>query len=187
MRVMAIIDHPRRESFNHAVLDRAVRTLESEGHDVDILDLHRDGFDPVLREDELSVYTRGQYRDPKVAGYQERIGRARHLVFIFPVWWEVMPALLKGFFDKVFLPGWAFREDDAAPLLTRITGATVITTMGAPDSPNTSVEAVLCRGILEFCGVRRTRWFNLRNVGNCPPEERAAFLDGIEDHFRGPD
>jgi putative NADPH-quinone reductase len=185
MRIMAIIDHPWSGSFNHAVLERAVGTLESGGHEVDVLDLHRAGFDPVLREEELSVYTRGEFRDPKVREYQQRIERARHLVFVFPVWWEVMPALLKGFFDKVFLPGWAFREEDAAPLLGHIEGATVITTMGAPSSPHTSVDPVLCRGILEFCGVPSYRWINIRDVGNCAPEKRSAFLDEVEEHLSG--
>ena len=184
MRVMVTIDHPWPGSFNHAILDRVVRTLEAGGHEVDVLDLHTEGFDPVLRREELAVYTRGEYLDPKVAEYQDRIGRSRHLIFIFPVWWEVMPALLKGFFDKVFLPGWAFREDDAAPLLTSIDGATVITTMGAPEAVHTSVEPVLCRGILGFCGIEESRWLNITDVAHRPPEARAAFLDKIAAHLR---
>ncbi len=184
MRILVTIDHPWNGSFNHAVLERVVRTLESEGHEVDILDLHKDGFNPVLSEKELSLYTAGKYLDPKVGEYQDRIGRASYLVFIFPVWWEVMPALLKGFFDKVFLPGWAFREDDASPLLFSVGGATVITTMGAPESPHTSVEPVLCRGILEFCGIKNNKLFGIRDIANKLPEERAAYLDDIEAHLR---
>lgn len=184
MRILVTIDHPWDGSFNYVILERVVQTLELEGHEVDILDLHKDGFNPVLREDELSVYTRGGYLDPKVAEYQKRISRAQHLVYIFPVWWEVMPALLKGFFDKVFLPGWAFREDDASPLLTDISGATVITTMGAPESPHTCVEPVLCRGILGFCGIREYKWFYIRDIANKPSVERTAYLDEIEAHLR---
>lgn len=183
MRVMVTIDHPWLQSFNHAILARVVDTLRAGGHEVDVLDLHRENFDPVLRVDELAVYTSGTYLDPKVGGYQKRIEQAQHLIYIFPVWWEVMPALLKGFFDKVFLPDWAFTEADAAPLLTHITGATVITTMGAPEVIHTSVEPVLCRGILGFCGVQNAKWFNICDLSNTTPEQRAAFLVEIETYL----
>ncbi|MBN1563733.1 MAG: NAD(P)H-dependent oxidoreductase [Anaerolineae bacterium] len=184
MRVMVTIDHPWSQSFNHAILARVVETLRAGGHEVDVLNLHQENFDPVLRVNELAVYTEGRYLDPKVGAYQKRIEQAQHLIYIFPVWWEVMPALLKGFFDKVFLPDWAFTEADATPLLTHITGATVITTMGAPQVIHTAVEAVLCRGILGFCGIQHYKWFNLVDVANVLPEQRAAFLDEIETYMR---
>jgi putative NADPH-quinone reductase len=98
----------------------------------------------VLHVHELAVYSQGKFFDPKVAEYQRRIAQADHLIYLFPVWWEVMPAMLKGFFDKVFLPEWAFRESDAAPLLTHIKTGAAITTMGAPKPIYTSVESVLC-------------------------------------------
>ena len=176
MRVLAIIDHPWADSFNHAILGTAVSALEAAGHDVDTIDLHRDRFDPVMRVEELAVYTAGRHLDPLVGDYQARIERAEQLFIIFPVWWETMPALLKGFFDKVFLPGWAFAEADASPLLTHIRGATVITTMGAPKAVHTSVESALCRGTLRMCGVGRTRWINFLDVGNSSPGQRAGWL-----------
>jgi NAD(P)H dehydrogenase (quinone) len=184
MRVMVTIDHPWQQSFNHAILGRVVTTLQEAGHEIDVLDLHRENFDPVMRAGELAVYTQGQHLDPKVSSYQRRIEQAEHLIYIFPVWWEVMPALLKGFFDKVFLPEWAFREADAAPLLTFIKTGTVITTMGAPKPVYTSVEPVLCKGILEFCGVLRTRWFNICEVGVKTQEERRMWLSEIETYLR---
>jgi putative NADPH-quinone reductase len=184
MRVMVTIDHPWEQSFNHEILRLVEGWLREGGHEVDILDLHQAAFDPVMHVEELAVYSRGGYRDPKVREYQQRIEQAQHLIYIFPVWWEVMPALLKGFFDKVFLPDWAFRERDAGPLLTHIRTGTAITTMGAPHPLYTSVEPVLCKGILEFCGVQRTAWFNLCQVSQCPPQEREAWLAGIEAYIR---
>jgi NAD(P)H dehydrogenase (quinone) len=180
MRVMVTIDHPWQQSFNRAIMARAVDVLRGRGWEVDMLDLHQDGFDPVLHVRELAVYTQGKFLDPKVADYQQRIRWADHLIYIFPVWWEVMPAMLKGFFDKVFLPEWAFREIDAAPLLTHVKTGTAITTMGAPKPIYTSVEAVLCKGILEFCGVQKTRWFNICEVGSKTDEQRLAWLGEIE-------
>jgi NAD(P)H dehydrogenase (quinone) len=114
-----------------------------------------------------------------VGDYQARLKRADTLFFIFPVWWEVMPAMLKGFFDKVFLPEWAFAEADAAPLLTHIRSATVITTMGASQVIHTSVGEAVCKGTLEFCGVQHTEWINFLEVGNASPEQRAAWLEQV--------
>jgi NAD(P)H dehydrogenase (quinone) len=179
MHALVILDHPWQGSFNHAIMQRVVETLESNSYTVDVLDLHWENFDPVFHADELAVYKQGKFLDPKVGEYQQRTAQADQLVFIFPVWWEVMPALLKGWLDKVFLPGWAFREEDAAPLLTHIQGATVITTMGAPEVIHTSVEAVLCKGVLEFCGVQQTRWFNICEVGEITQAARAAWLDDV--------
>lgn len=179
MHVMVTIDHPWKESFNHYIFRRVIAALQADGHTVDALDLHDEGFDPVLHVEELAIYTQGGFRDPKVAEYQARIRQAQHLIYIFPVWWEVMPALLKGFFDKVFLPEFAFREADFSPLLGFIQSATVITTMGAPQPIYTSVEPVLCKGILETCGVRQTRWLNLADLPNTTFEQRAAWVEQV--------
>jgi NAD(P)H dehydrogenase (quinone) len=184
MRAMVTIDHPWEQSFNHVILKRVAYVLKEEGHEVDVLDLHKDCFDPVIHVEELAGYREGKYLDPKVGDYQRRIELASHLIYIFPVWWEVMPALLKGFFDKVFLPEWAFTEADARPLLTHIKSGTAITTMGAPSPIYTSVEPVLCRGILEFCGVQKTRWFNLRAAPFITQDERLAWLAEVEQYIR---
>lgn len=184
MRVMLVIDHPWPESFNHQMLAAAVRGLEAAGHQADVLDLHLDGFDPVMHVEDLEVYRFGQSRDPKVKGYQDRLLAAQHLALIFPVWWEVMPAMLKGFFDKVLLPDWAFREVDFSPLLTHFTGATVLTTMGAPEAIHTSVEAALCRGTLEAVGIRPAQWINYLAVSTVSQGRRDQWLREIEAMFR---
>lgn len=186
MRILAVIDHPWTGSFNHAVFAAVIREARAGGHEVDGLDLHREGFNPVMTVEELAVYSRGRYLDPKVGEYQKRIERAEYLFLIFPVWWETMPALLKGFFDKVFLPDWAFAEADASPKLGHIRGATVITTMGAPKAVHTSVEAALCRGTLGMAGVGRTEWINFLDVGNSTPETRSLWLSRVADAARNP-
>lgn len=183
MRFMIIIDHPWKNSFNHAILARITARLESRGHAVDVLDLHDEDFDPVMHVDELAVYKQGKTLDPAIGGYQARVNQADHLIFVFPVWWEVMPALLKGWIDKVFLPEWAFTEADAAPLLTFIKTATAITTMGAPEVIHTSVERMLLKGVLEFCGVTETFWLNLCAVSEKTDAEREAWLADIDAHL----
>ncbi len=185
MRVLVTIDHPWSGSFNYAILDAVQRGLESGGHHADVLDLQAENFNPVLSTAELKVYNTGQYLDPKIGEYQARVMAAEHLIFIFPVWWEVMPARLKGWFDRVFLPEWAFVEADARPLLTHIRSGAAITTMGAPKAVFTSVEAAMLKGTLEMVGVQRTCWLNLCEVGLVTNEVRLAFLQQVEAYARG--
>ena len=184
MHVLAIIDHPWNGSFNHALFSAVVCAAREAGHEVDELDLHRDGFNPAMTVDELAVYSSGRYLDPKVGDYQKRIERAEYLFLVFPVWWETMPAMLKGFFDKVFLPDWAFAEADASPNLGHVIGATVINTTGAPKAVHTSVEAALCRVTLGMAGVRRNEWINFLDVGNSTPEQRADWLSRASEAAR---
>ncbi|PIE04183.1 MAG: NAD(P)H dehydrogenase [Spirochaetales bacterium] len=183
-RALLIIDHPWQDSFNFAIARQLQKELETAGVSVDFLDLHRENFDPVLRVEELAVYTKGQFKDPKVGAYQKRIEKADYLIFVFPVWWSVMPALLKGFADKVFLPQWAFDESDASPLLTHVRQAVVVSTMGAPEEGICTVEDSFCRGLLEFCGVRNWKWFNISEVSNISREERRAFLEEVGSYCR---
>lgn len=184
MRVMVIIDHPYTGSFNHALKDAVLRGLAAGGHAADLLDLHQENFDPVMHREELAGYAQGRYLDPKVGEYQSRIMQAQHLIFIFPVWWQVMPALLKGWLDKVLLPEWAFTEADAIPLLTHITGATAITTMGASEFGDNAVQKMFLGGTLGFCGITHTHYINFLEVQNVSPEQRAQWLAEVEAYAR---
>jgi NAD(P)H dehydrogenase (quinone) len=185
MSVLVTIDHPWSGSFNYAILRSVLKGLESAGHRVDVLDLQAEAFNPVMSTAELEVYHTGKYLDPQIGEYQRRVAAASHLVFIFPVWWETMPARLKGWFDRVFLPEWAFAEADAAPLLTHIRSGTAITTMGAPRAVHTSVEEALLKGTLEMVGVQRTRWLNICEVGAVSDAARRAFLAQVEEYCGG--
>lgn len=108
MHTLVILAHPYAKSYCHALYERVILTLEQAGRTVDRLHLDGESFDPVMRSADLAVYAMGESADPAVMAYQARIDAAQQLVFIFPIWWEVMPALLKGFLDKVFTKGWAY-------------------------------------------------------------------------------
>ncbi len=184
MRALIVLDHPWDRSFCHALKNALVDGLHEAGHHADVIDLHADAFDPVMHREELAGYTRGLVLDPLVTRYQDRIRQARHLVFVFPLWWEVTPAMLKGWLDKVLLPGFAFREADAAPLLTHLVSATAITTMGAPEITYNSVERALLYGTMRFCGVRHTHYINFLDVGNSTLEQRARWLEEVREYGR---
>jgi len=185
MRFLIIIDHPWEGSFNHCVLDSFISGLENT-HEIDVLDLHKEHFNPVMNVDELAVYSQGKYLDPKVEEYQNRLLRTDHLVMIFPVWWMVMPAPLKGWLDKILLPGFAFTEEkEPKPLLGFIQGATILTTTALPDNDhrkkfNNALDWVLCKGTLEFCGITPVKWLNFGETGIAGREIHTAWLDTVK-------
>lgn len=189
MKIHIIIDHPWPESFTHAVLDAFSEGLSEAGHTIDLLDLNQDEFDAVLTPGELAIYASGGSLDPKVKDYQQRLLDADHLAMLFPIWWYVMPARLKGWLDKVLLPGFAFTTDKPPkPLLTHLTGATVLTSSAVTDEDirekyHSAVDWVLCKGALDFCGIRPVTWLNFGEAGFTTKEAHQAWLDKIR-HLR---
>jgi len=182
-----IIDHPWQESFTHCVLKAFISGLNPR-HSVDCLDLNQEHFNPVMTADELALYTKGKYLDPKVGEYQARLRRADYLVLLFPIWWTVMPAALKGWLDKVLLPGFAFTLDQAPqPLLTSIKGASVLTTTAVSDEHhrseyNNAIDWVLSKGTLNFCGIKPVTWLNFGEAGVADREQHDNWLKKVKQY-----
>lgn len=133
MRVLVIYAHPDAESFNGALFTCVKESLAEAGHEVDALDLYADGFDPVLSAEERASYFDTDANRARTAPYVERIERAQGLVFVFPTWCLGPPAILKGFFDRVMVPGVSFRlaEDGTLhPNLQHIKRAAAVVTYG---------------------------------------------------------
>lgn len=133
MRVHVIHAHPVETSFDHALFHAAVDALKSAGHEVDALDLYAEDFDARLSRDEHVRYLDvPENITPELAPYVERLRTAEALVFVHPVWNYGYPAILKGYFDRVFLPDVAFHIEDGRfkPALTNIGKVVFITTYG---------------------------------------------------------
>jgi len=108
MRVLVVFCHPRRDSFTGAVADALIEGLSAAGHEMEFADLYREGFDPVFGAADWTHVAGGGALPAAVRREQVRIERAAGLALVFPVWWWSFPALLKGWVDRVFSPGWAF-------------------------------------------------------------------------------
>jgi len=109
MRVMVLHAHPIEESFNHALYNAVLETLTAAGHQVDPVDLYAEGFDPVMsREGRLHYHDVPENVTPELKPYVDRLMAAEGLVIVHPVWNYGMPAILKGYFDRVFMPGVSF-------------------------------------------------------------------------------
>lgn len=110
MHIVIVFDHPygasasgnipHRRSFSAALLASVTSGLTAAGHTLDLVDLQADRFNPVTSAEDLAAWRQRDTRDPLVQDYQRRLMEADHLIFIFPIWWETMPALTKGFWIK---------------------------------------------------------------------------------------
>ncbi|MEP4030185.1 NAD(P)H-dependent oxidoreductase [Roseibium polysiphoniae] len=132
MRVLVLFAHPVETSFGAALHQQVLSSLREAGHDVDDLDLYGDDFDPRLTREERLGYHELDTNTSSVAGYVERLQKADALVIVTPVWNFGYPAILKGFFDRVFLPGVSFemKGGKVAPCLHNIKKLAVVTTYG---------------------------------------------------------
>lgn len=132
MRVHVIYAHPVETSFCAALHATAVESLAAGGHHVDDLDLYADRFDPVLSTAERIAYHDVPGNRIAVASYVERLVACEALVLVYPVWNFGFPAILKGYLDRVFLPGVSFRMENGAvrPSLENLRQIVAITTYG---------------------------------------------------------
>lgn len=186
MQVLVVLAHPLKESFAASVARTVVATLEDKGHTVDLLDLYAEDFDPRLSAAERSSYMTGNYDLSAMQPYAERLKAADGLILVFPQWWFNLPAILKGFIDRVFVPGAAF--DYAAdgirlePRLDRLKHFWVFSTTGSPwwvvkFYMGDPVRRQLKRGIAAFCGKKVDfRMTCLHNMDDTTQASREQFL-----------
>jgi NAD(P)H dehydrogenase (quinone) len=135
MRALVVYCHPVPDSFCAAVRDAAVETLTARGAEVRLVDLYAERFDPVMPEAERRTYNDRAPVDPKLAPHIENLRWADSILCIYPTWWYGMPAMMKGWFDRVWALDVVFKLDRRGlvqPLLRHVKRIGVITTCGAP-------------------------------------------------------
>lgn len=186
MRILLVLAHPLEDSFAASVAHEAREALVAGGHTVDLLDLYREDFDPRLSKAERGSYFSDRYDASLTAGMIARLKAADGIVLVFPQWWFNFPAILKGFFDRAFVPGVAFDNDPAGgriiPRLTNIKLFWALTTTGSPwwvvhlymGNP---VRRLLKRGIAAFCAKGLNfRMLSLHDMDRATDEKRKAHL-----------
>jgi putative NADPH-quinone reductase len=134
MRVLLVYAHPKPSSFVGALHRRVIEILSERGHDVDDLDLYEEKFDPVMSRHTYDCYVDTAANREGVGPYVERLLAAGALILVYPVWHDGIPAILKGYIDRVFLPGVAFEIDEKGvfrPILQNIQRLAAVATYGA--------------------------------------------------------
>ena len=113
MRILVVFAHPLETSFVSALHARVVAIMRARGHIVDDLDLYAEKFDPVMSREGLLHYVDTKTNTREVESYVQRLRAAEALVLVFPVWFDGLPAIMQGYFQRVFLPGVSVCIDEA--------------------------------------------------------------------------
>lgn len=190
-RALVVLAHPDDASLCATLAQVAVRGLQSAGAEVRLLDLYADGFEPAMSEAERRAYETTQpILDPLVRRYADLVLWCDTLVVVYPTWNMGMPAMLKGWFERVFVAGVAFAlpEPGVSVLggLNHITAFVGISTYGAPRSlvflttDQGRRLVTRCLRVMSTRPGRRTKWLGLYGLNRPQPSDITAFIGRVE-------
>ena len=190
MKVLVLFSHPVEESYGAALHKQVLESLAEAGHEVDDCDLYAEGFDPVLSRHDREIYHTYPENTELVASYVERIKRAEALVIVTPVWNFGFPAMLKGYFDRVWLPGVSFDLVDGKvqSTLRHIKKLGAVLTYGADpvrafvagNPPKKIVKRVIRAQIHPTAKVRFLAHYDMNRSTD---ETRSRFLEKVKTEF----
>ena len=185
MKALVLFAHPCEESFGAALHQAVVDGLSAGGWEVDDCDLYAEGFQPILTTEERRNYHTEPSNIEPVRDYVERLRAADALIFSFPVWNFGYPAILKGFLDRVFLPGVSFKLVDGKVRtnLTHVRKLAAVTTyggtwfraFGAGDPPRRHFT----RAVRYVTQPTTMRYLALYDMNRATDARRAAFLEKV--------
>jgi len=156
--ILVILGHPDINSFCGSLSKAYIDSAKESGSEVRELQLGELTFDPIL----WNGYSKTQELEPDLVKAQKLIQWSNHIVFIYPNWWGAMPALMKGFFDRVFLPGFSFKYGEGASLPNKLLSGRTAHLMVTMDTPPWYYRWIyhrpghnqMKRTILGFCGIK---------------------------------
>lgn len=177
-KILVVLGHPNVKSFNSALFSEYVKGAKESGGDVKTLVLAELKFDPIYHGQS------DQALEPDLLHAQELIKWAEHIVFFYPTWWCTMPALMKGFFDRTFVPNFAydFVKGKATQVkLLKGRTARLIVTMDEPPfyyylAYWAAGHIIMKRGVLGFCGIKTSGITTIGPVTTTTPEKRVKYL-----------
>ncbi|WP_100406953.1 NAD(P)H-dependent oxidoreductase [Bacillus solitudinis] len=187
MKHLIVYAHPHPESLNHAILDTTVHTLKKIGHEVVVRDLYALDFQPVLKPEDTASMKAGQ--TPKdIEKEQEFINGADVITFIYPIWWTGLPAILKGYVDRVFAYGYAYAigKEGIIKLLKGKKGFT-INTHGTPkdvydeNGMTAGLKVTSDIGIFEFTGIEPVDHLLFGSIGSLDEQAYKGMLKEVRD------
>lgn len=194
LKHLIVFAHPYSGSFNHAILDSAVNALKNNGHEVTIRDLYQLNFQPVLKAEDTASMRDGQV-PVDIKKEQEYIVEADAITFIYPIWWTGLPAIIKGYVDRVFSYGFAYStgEEGIIKLLKGKKGL-IINTHGMPKETydeigmTAGLKVTSDTGIFDFVGIEPVEHLLFGSVPYVDDTARKEMLKTVEDtihtHFK---
>ncbi|CCN33964.1 putative Flavoprotein [Vibrio nigripulchritudo SO65] len=136
MKTLVVVTHPLKTSLCQYLAKNVIEHLEKQGHEVTVKDLYQENFEPALSESERGSYYSQNFQPEQTADDIRQLEETEYLVLVFPTWWFNFPAILKGWFDRVWVPGHAYNHSPdmkaITPNLDKLKKVTAVTTLGAP-------------------------------------------------------
>lgn len=192
MRVAIVFNHPYEKSYCNAILEAVIMGLQKGKHHVDLIHLDNDNFNPVMSKADLKAFVNHTPIDPQVIDYNNRLKKADHLIFIFPIWWDLMPAMTKGFIDRVLSPGIVYEHHPRGfgliPLLKNLKGVTIITTMNKPRIMyslliGNLIRKAMLKSVFKTMGYKNLNWISHNMVKSVTQKKRVKWLNDLEKRF----
>lgn len=185
MRTLIIYAHPYEKSFNQLIFQTLV---ENKSQPLDVIDLYHDDFNLIYSTAELALFKAGETTSPLVKDYQARLLKAERLIFIFPIWWNDVPGIVKNFIDLVMKKNFAYVDTPrgVAGKLTQIKSITAITTSNSPTwymkyFCGNSIQKVFLNATCKQLGIQNRRWLNLGNITNASAKAKHDFLKQLSE------
>jgi putative NADPH-quinone reductase len=189
MRVVVVVAHPDPSSFNHAIASTATTSLSKAGHQVTVLDLYDEAFRAQMSKSEwLAYHSERPLLDPMTERHAEIVKQAEALIFVYPTWWSTMPAILKGWLERVMVPGVGFVFDEKQRVRRGLTHVRRIVGISTYGSRRLYVKAIhdngrrtLMRALrLNTAILTRRSWLSMYQLDTCTATQRASFLRRVE-------
>ncbi|WP_195573053.1 NAD(P)H-dependent oxidoreductase [Paenibacillus sp. 1001270B_150601_E10] len=186
MKYVVLTAHPNPDSFTYAIKNKAVQALEEAGHEVKVRDLYEKVLNPILSVEDFKSSKEGQVSDD-VKAEQDLLTWAEALVVIYPLWWASMPAILKGYIDRVFSYGFAYSMDGNG-LQKLLTGkqAILFTTMGNTEEHYNhagmfeAMRKTVDEGIFDFVGIQVKEHKYFTSVTTVEDATREQMLEEVK-------
>jgi putative NADPH-quinone reductase len=184
-RVLVVLAHPNEKSFNHAIANTAAAKLRENGHEVVFHDLYAEQFDPMLPTGEIPE---GAPVSAEVEAHCKDLVQAEAIIIVHPNWWGQLPAILKGWVDRVFRPGVAYQPVPGEALAYGLLKTRVALVFTTSDTPNDRerellgdpLQTIWKNCIFRFCGVMNAHRTNYSVIAFSTPAQREAWLADVE-------
>nr|MDO8111759.1 NAD(P)H-dependent oxidoreductase [Candidatus Sigynarchaeota archaeon] len=185
MHVSVILAHPDKGSFNHAIVNTAIKELKRSNHVIAFHDLYAEKFDPILPAGEIY---RAATLPASIARHCDEIARADGIVIVHPNWWGQPPAIMKGWVDRILRPGVAYKflegdDGEGIPVgLLKARVAIIFNTSNTPADREERVfgdplDSIWKRCIFQLCGIENVHREMFRVVVGSTAQQRAAWLE----------
>lgn len=185
---LIVTAHPIETSLSHTLAQRIAGKLQEQGTQVEIADLHAEGFSPAMIRADLDLYHGDASALPDdVLREQQRVERADMLIFVFPFYWWSVPALLKGWFDRVLTVNWAYKVGEEGCIVGNLRDVPVrlVATAGSDIAGfdkhgySAAIQSQIVEGVFGFCGLKDVTLDILYEADSASPQQVDDFLQSL--------